>query len=234
MNSHETITLIRTSKSSATLTLSNPARRNAISKQTALEFAEAAERLSEWDVAAVRLDAEGPAFCAGADLADLEASAHAVDSVIDILTSTPVYWLAVVHGHVRGAGLAVMAACPRILAASSATFGLPEVGRGFFPTDLIAGQLSVLSARHAFDLAFSGEAISADEARRIGLISHTVPPETLDRAAHDELQQITEIDGEAVREGTRAWQTYARRWTPSGAGESISHRLCPTEEWSNK
>lgn len=210
MSSPDTITLTRTGDQTATVTLSNPDRRNAISERTARDLAAAVDQLVEWGATAVHLDAVGPAFCAGADLADLESSARAVDEVLDLLTAAPVYWLATVRGHVRGAGMAVLAACPRVLATETSTFGLPEVARGFFPTDLMQGQASVVGARRAFDLAFSGQAISAHEAERIGLVSRAVAEDRVDDEARAELEQIAAIDPVALRDGVRAWQTRAR------------------------
>lgn len=210
MSSRDTVALIQTSETSATLTLTNPDRRNAIGPDTAADIAWAMEAIIDWGVTTVRLEAEGPAFCAGADLADLDASARAVDVVVDLLTTTPVYFLAVVRGHVRGAGLALLAACPRVLAGAEATFGLPEIGRGFFPTALIDGQARRIGARNAFALAFSGQPVSAGEAERIGLVSRAVDTDDLDAVVDAELRVIGAAVPDAIREGVGAWQGYAR------------------------
>ena len=210
MSSPEVIKLRRTSDSTAVLTLARPERRNAINTQMAEEFAEAVTKIEEWGVLVATIDAEGPAFCAGVDLAELETGGAALDSVVESVLAAPVHWTAVVQGAARGGALAILAACPRVLAGASATFGLPELSKGFFPADLMSSQVASLGARQAFDLAFQAAPIDATSALRIGLVSEVVPDDELDDHAASLTRALASANHDGLRVGIAAWQATVR------------------------
>ncbi|MCB2043225.1 MAG: cyclohexa-1,5-dienecarbonyl-CoA hydratase [Rhodoferax sp.] len=133
---------------------------------------------------AVLLDAEGPHFSFGASVeehlpdrcAAMLASLHAL---VLAMLEFPAPILVAVRGQCLGGGLEVALAGGPIFAASDAVFGQPEMKLGVF-----APAASVLlpyrvNQPAAEDLLFSGRAIGAAEANRIGLV-HTVfdDPET--------------------------------------------------------
>lgn len=215
MSSPEVIKLRRTSDSIAIVTLARPERRNAINTQLAVEFSDAVETIKEWGVPVAILDAEGPAFCAGVDLAELETGGAALDSVLGSLLAAPVHWTAAVQGAARGGALAILASCPHVVAGSSATFGLPELSKGFFPADLMSAQVARLGARAAFELAFSAAPIDATEARRIGLVSDVVADGELSDRALARTTALATADLDALRVGVAAWQVVVRESTPT-------------------
>jgi enoyl-CoA hydratase/carnithine racemase len=210
VSSPEVIKLRRASHSTAVVTLARPERRNAINAQMAAEFAEAVMMIEQWGVHVALLDAEGPAFCAGVDLAELETGGAALDSMVESVLTAPVHWTAVVQGAARGGALAILAACPRVLSGTSATFGLPELSKGFFPADLMSSQVASLGARRAFDLAFRAAPIDATEAFRIGLISEVVADDELDDHASAATTALATADLDGLRVGIAAWQAVVR------------------------
>jgi enoyl-CoA hydratase/carnithine racemase len=210
VSSLEVVRLRRTSDTTARLTLTRPARRNAINAQLATEFAQAVTTIEEWGVHVAILDAEGPAFCAGVDLSELDTGGASLKSVVESILSSPVHWTAVVQGAARGGALEVLAACPRVLAGTSATFGLPELSKGFFPTDLMRSQIASLGMRRAFGLAFSATPIDAAQALRMGLISDVVADHQLAEHASDLARALATVDAEGLRAGISLWQSVVR------------------------
>jgi enoyl-CoA hydratase/carnithine racemase len=194
----------------ARVTLARAGRRNAIDEVFADEFESVCAELDRQQLRVGVLDAEGPAFCAGADLGDLEASARAVDRVLDILGHAPIYWTAVVDGAVRGAGVALLCLCPRVVATPTSTFGLPELAKGFFPGDLMPSQVVALGLRNAFGLAFSAKPLSAAEAHRQGWVSAVVEADGLYPEAEAEAARLASYRQEAVLDGVRLWQRFVR------------------------
>ncbi len=207
MSSSETVALRRESDSTAVLTLTRPERRNAVNAQLADELAQAVATIETWGVLVATLDAQGPAFCAGVDLAELETGGAALDLVVETMVTAPIHWTAVVQGAARGGALAILAACPRVLCGASATFGLPELSKGLFPADLIAGQVAAMGRRAAFDLAFSAAPVDAAEAWRIGIVSRIVPDDELATSAVEAAAAMATADRDAVRVGVAAWQS---------------------------
>ncbi|MGM7668066.1 enoyl-CoA hydratase/isomerase family protein [Microbacterium sp. A93] len=199
----------------ARLTLARTAQRNAVNKQLADEVTAAVETFGERGVRIAIIDAEGPAFCAGADLNDLVEGGAAVEQIVKTLTDIPIHWTAVVSGAVRGAGLSILAACPRVLVTPDSTYGLPEISRGFFPTDLIGELASIAGARPAFNLAFRGMPISADAALSIGLVSDIVAADKLESLVESSSAELLAVDPSALRTGVELWQARARALAPS-------------------
>lgn len=194
----------------ARVTLTRSARRNAINAQMAAEFAQVALSLEEQGITVAVLDAEGPAFCAGADLGELGTAGAAVDSIVKSLLSVPIHWTAAVAGAARGAALSVLAACPRVFATPNASFGLPELAKGFFPAEVINSQVAVIGARRAYELAFRAQAIDATEAMSIGLISEIIALDELENRLDAETTTLASADPEEIRVGVRLWQAHAR------------------------
>lgn len=206
----ELIRLTPPGPGAARLTLARAARRNAVNRQLADEVTSAVDALHERGATVAIIDAEGPAFCAGADLEDLVEGGAAVVQVIQALTAAPIHWTAVVSGAVRGAGLSILAACPRVVVTPDSTFGLPEISRGFFPADLIGELSSIAGARAAFDLAFRGAPISAHDALSMGLVSDIVAADELETSVQSAVAELLAVDQSALRQGVELWQTRAR------------------------
>lgn len=91
--------------------------------------------------------------------------------------------IARVNGHAVGGGFEMVLGCDIIVAAESATFGLPEARVGRMPLD---GGMTLLQRQVPFHLAMgvllTGKRISAAEAFRIGLVNEVVPRAELDAA----------------------------------------------------
>jgi methylglutaconyl-CoA hydratase len=151
-------------------------------------FAEAAAAES---VHVVLLRGEGPDFCAGADLTQLERIASGegpLDNLADAARLGELFVrmrrlekpiVAAVHGNAIAGGAGLATACDIILAAEDAVFGYPEVHLGFVPAMVMALLRRAAGEKLAFALVARGDRIDAGEARRIGLVAQTFPATTL-------------------------------------------------------
>lgn len=124
-------------------------------------------------------------FCAGMDLKAFAAGEDIslVAAGMNILTSCPKPIIAAVNGHALAGGFEVMMKCDLVVAAENARFGIPEVKRGL----VAAGGGTRLPRRIplqvALEMGLTGEPISAERAKELGLVNRVVPAaEVLDTA----------------------------------------------------
>lgn len=177
------------------LTMNRPDRRNALTPEMLVRFADAWQMADEDDsILAVIVTGSGDvAYCAGGDLADGWMSGEMTDEQARIqarvasdpgitgrgllLThqcSKPI--IAVVNGQCMGGGCEMLQSTDVRIAEAHATFGVPEVRRG-----LIAGAGSTMRLKRqipyavAMDMLLTGRILDAEEALRWGLVSHLVP-----------------------------------------------------------
>jgi enoyl-CoA hydratase/carnithine racemase len=183
----------------STVTLANPARRNALSYQMLAELRDALQEVGRTDAAGVLLAAEGPVFSAGHDFRDVAARDYA--GVRDLLVlcadlmhtiqSVPQVVLARVHALATAGGCQLVASCDLAIAAESAAFAVPGGKGGWFcHTPMVAVARNV-GRKRAMQLALTGETIDAATAAEWGLINAAVPDEELDKACLDLLDRAT-------------------------------------------
>jgi methylglutaconyl-CoA hydratase len=182
--------LVALADGALTLTLNRPDKRNAIDTGMIEALHEALDR-AELDAAVrvVVVCGAGPDFCAGADLAELLASAdrpvdeqraqaRRLGEVFVRIRELPKPVLAVVHGRALAGGCGLATACDLVLARADAQLGYPEVRRGFVPAMVMAMLRRAVGEKAAFDLVATGRILSAEEARALGLVSRVLAAET--------------------------------------------------------
>jgi methylglutaconyl-CoA hydratase len=171
------------------LWLNRPEKRNALNGALVDALAEAlrdAEARSE--VRVIVLRGEGPDFCAGADLVELErvtamgegaslADAQRLGSLLLQMRRHPRPIVAAVQGKALAGGCGLATACDLILASAEAELGYPEVHLGFVPAMVMAILRKRLTEGRAFELVALGNRIPASEALRIGLVNRIFPTE---------------------------------------------------------
>lgn len=150
------------------------------------------------DVRAVVLTGTGRGFCAGADLratgAGRERAAgdvartlrlgaqRLIAAVLDC--EKPV--IAAVNGTAAGLGAHLAFACDLVLAAESARFIEVFVRRGLVPDGGGAYLLPrLVGPQRAKELMFFGDALTAADAERLGLVNRVLPDGELDKTAHE-------------------------------------------------
>jgi 2-(1,2-epoxy-1,2-dihydrophenyl)acetyl-CoA isomerase len=176
----------------ATVRLDRPAARNALNQQLKSELSDVIALVAhDPGVRAVRLTGNGPAFCAGGDITEMDpdrtpdaARTRMRNIVRDIylpLAQLEKPVVAAVNGHAHGAGVSLALATDIVVASDTAILSLAFARVGVVPD---SGALYFLSRQlgrnQAKELLFTGRRLSADEAREAGLINRVVP--------HDELE----------------------------------------------
>jgi len=218
-----------TDKNIATLTLNRPLTHNAFDDQLIRDLMAAVRSLEQKpQVRAVLLTANGPSFCAGADLQwmkrtagysqpDNQREAEDLAGVMRRLSILPKPTIAVVQGAAYGGGVGLVAACDIAIAAESATFSFSEVKLGLIPSVISPYVINAIGARAARRYFLTGERFSAAEAHRLGLVHEVVPLDTLTRRS--------EMLVESLLEGGPRAQTEAKRLVADVAGKPIDSAI---------
>ena len=190
----------------ATITLNRPERRNALDLAMCEGLVAAAHAAAADDsVCLVFVRANGPAFCAGADLKERQGmSVHQVRerrikgfAAYATLEALPMPAVAVVQGPAIGSGCEISAACDFIVATPDATFATPEALRGTVGATQRLPR--VLGKRLAKDLMFTGRRLSAEEALRHGLVARVVPADELEAVLDGIARAVVDAPPQSLR-----------------------------------
>lgn len=163
------------------------------------------------------LRAEGKMFSAGVDVAD-----HTPDKVGEMiplfdrtcraLANFPVPTLAVVHGHALGGGCELVLCCDLAVMAEGAKIGQPEIQLAAIAPVAAMRLPQLIGYRNAADILFTGRALTADEALKMGLVNAVVPAEQLERWVEDKVIQLTGLSRVALTMTKRALQLGFSAW----------------------
>jgi methylglutaconyl-CoA hydratase len=174
------------------ITINRPDTRNAFDETLIAELTRAfAQAGASADVRAVVLAANGPAFCAGANLnwmrraADFTREQNLQDAaglaaMLRAIHDCPKPVIARVQGDAYAGGMGLVAACDMALAAEGAHFCLSEVKIGLLPSTISPYVIRAMGARAAQRYFLTAERFSAAEALRIGLVHEVAAPDALD------------------------------------------------------
>ena len=202
----ESLTILEVADGAALLTLNRPEKRNALSSVLRQEIGARLDELAENDgVRAVVLTGAGSVFCAGFDRSEFsgggmaEVFAEAMEYHRRVYTfSKPL--IAAVNGPALGGGCDLAAMCDFRLAATSASFGQPQVRFGAAAAyDLMR---AVLGAGAAREMCLTGRTYAVEEALRIGLVNRVLAPEDLLDAARTLARDVASLP-EGVSEGAK-------------------------------
>ncbi|MGC8720514.1 MAG: enoyl-CoA hydratase/isomerase family protein [Thermodesulforhabdaceae bacterium] len=174
----------------AILTINRPKSLNALNPQTLEEIDRAIDEVEKNDKIKVLVitGAGEKAFVAGADITEfpkmnpLQAYKFAEkgQNVFFRLEQLPKPVIACVNGFALGGGCELAMSCDFIYASDKAKFGQPEINLGIIPGFGGTQRLARLVGRaKAKELCMTGEMISAEEARNIGLVAKVFPAESL-------------------------------------------------------
>jgi len=112
--------------------------------------------------------------------------------------------VAVVDGPALGGGCELVAGCDIVIASPAARFGLPEIKLGVFPPVAAVLLPRVVGERRARELLLTGEIFDAQEARRLGLVSHVVESAQLEARLQEVLSKLRELSAPALEMTRRA------------------------------
>jgi methylglutaconyl-CoA hydratase len=184
--SYQTLDIARSDKT-ATVTLNRPDVRNAFNETTIAEITQAFRELgADAEVRAIVLAANGPAFCAGADLnwmkkmagythEENRADAIQLAEMLRTIYLCPKPVVAKVQGDCYAGGMGLVAACDVVVAVDEANFCLSEVKLGLIPATISPYVIKAMGENAARRYFLTAERFSAAEAARIGFVHVVVP-----------------------------------------------------------
>lgn len=166
----------------ARLTISNPAKRNALDREILDALA---AMLPALDARCVLLTGAGSVFSAGYDIADLapdrlaeeaaELVAHPFQAALEALDAVAVPVVAALNGHAIGGGLELALACDLRVAAAGARFGMPPGRLGLVYSHTgVRRFLDAVGAARTRELFLTAKLIDAGTAAAWGLVNEVV------------------------------------------------------------
>jgi len=160
--------------------------------------------------------AEGKAFSVGVEVADhlgdkAEHMIRVFHGIFRGMDALGVPSLAVVQGAALGGGCELATYCDMVLASDNARFGQPEIQVGVFPPIAALAFPRMVGRKKAMELVLSGEAVSAQEAKEIGLVNKVVPADRLEAEAEAWASRFAKLSGVVLRMARKAvvegWDT---------------------------
>jgi len=185
----------------ASIALNRPEKLNAFDATMHEELYDAlAEAAEDHQVRCIVLRGEGRGFSAGADLAQIIQNADgdpdlgeylrgSYSRLVTRMVETPKPIIAALHGPVYGAGVGIALACDLRIAAERAKFSVAFIKIGLMPDAGVTFFLPrIVGLGRAIEMSMLGDAVDADEALRIGLVSKV----TADDSLAEESQALAE------------------------------------------
>src|ERR1700731_2236246 len=179
----------------ATITLSRPEKRNAVTATMIAELQTALDAIEKNHATrVVILTGAGTCFCAGMDLEMLAAIAkqspaenqedsRRIAKMLRRIWSFPRPMIAAVNGAAYAGGCGIATLCDFTLAVPEAKFGYTEVKIGFLPAIVSVFLTRQIGDKRSRDLLLTGRMITAAEAKELGMVNEIVEPDRLmDRA----------------------------------------------------
>jgi enoyl-CoA hydratase/carnithine racemase len=174
----------------AWLQLDGADRLNAIGTKTYTDLAAAIHSLEQRDsVRAVVVHGAGRAFCAGADIAEMQtfgsrddfaAFIHGFTDALDVIVASPLPVIAAIHGSALGGGLELAMACDLRVATPAARLGLPEAKLGVLPGAGGTQRLPrLIPVGVATEMLMLGNFIDGERAYALGLVNRLSDADTL-------------------------------------------------------
>src|SRR5215469_3275465 len=200
----------------ATITMNNPKRRNALSLKHMLELTAAFREVGESNALGVILAANGPAFSAGHDFADVvdrdlvavRKLLRVCTTLMDTIQEIPQPVLARVHALATAAGCQLVATCDLAIASLDAGFATPGGKGGWFCTTPMVAVSRNIGRKRALEMLLTGDVIDAQTAADWGLINRAVPAAQLVEESQHLLEAATR--GSFISKGIGKQAYYAQ------------------------
>jgi enoyl-CoA hydratase/carnithine racemase len=189
------------------LTLARAERRNALNEELAFGLVGHLEQAqSDPTIGAVLLDAEGPVFCAGMDLDEVQGEDAAVRTAIHQKLFSCGAWsrkpvIVAVQGPALGGGVGLVANAHVAIAAQGVSFGLTEIRVGMWPFVIFRSVATAIGERRALELSLTGRVFDLPQAVQFGLIHEVTPAFELDDRATAVAQQISQASPSTIAAG---------------------------------
>jgi len=173
----------------ATLTLTRPERRNALSLALMTDLIISLDRVaSDRSIRAVILAGAGKVFCSGHDLSEMTGrNVNDYRHIFDVCTqlmqriqSIPQPVIAQVHGVATAAGCQLVCTCDLAIASENAAFATPGVRIGLFCTTPMVALTRAIGRKRAMEMLLTGRMVDAATAAEWGIVNRVVPAADLE------------------------------------------------------
>jgi 2-(1,2-epoxy-1,2-dihydrophenyl)acetyl-CoA isomerase len=222
------------------LTLNRPDTMNALNAgisqgiQSALD-----ETKYNDDIKVIVLTGNGRGFCAGADLStggpagggpkepgrSLMVDKHGPAGMVEALAACNVPLIGAINGSAAGAGFGLSLCMDIRIASSQARMGTIFIKRGVGPDWGTSYWLpKLVGIPKAFELLYSGELLTAEEALKVGLVNRVVP--------HESLMEEALAYARMIASGPPIAYTYTRRSVVQGIHNDLDRQL--VLEWTQQ
>ena len=183
----------------AVITLNRPERKNPLTFDSYAELRDTFRALVGVDtVRVVVLTGAGKSFCAGGDLAWMQAQREAepearvaesmkLATMLYALNQLPKPLIGAVQGNAFGGGLGLMSVCDVAVGVETAKFGFTETRLGLIPANIgpyVVARMGEARVRRVF---MSSRIFDAQEAIALGLLARAVPADDLASAVEAEV-----------------------------------------------
>jgi len=208
----------------AVLTLNRPEARNSLSEGLIAELHAALDQIRDDNsVRAVVIAANGAAFSAGHDMKEMTARRsdgdrgrayfaelmNACSAMMQAVVHLPKPVVAAVQGVATAAGCQLVASCDLAVASEAAGFATPGVDIGLFCSTPMVALSRNVPRKQAMEMLLTGEPISAETARQIGLVNRVVPAGSEREAAIALAQKVALKSAYTVKLGKEAFYRQA-------------------------
>ena len=199
----------------ARLTLNRPGQYNALSENMMDSLQTELDTIAEdKSVRVVILASAGEAFCAGHDLKEMRARPEheyyeflfkKCSRMMLSMVRLPQPIIARVHGVATAAGCQLVANSDLAVAASNARFGTSGINVGLFCMTPSVAVTRNVQRKKAFEMLFTGDLLTAEEALAAGLVNQVTPPDEIDGALERLCCSILGKSQAAVEAGKRVF-----------------------------
>jgi len=204
----------------AYILLNSPDTLNSLSDEMLGALTKEFEKLkNDKKIRAVVLEGAGKAFCAGHNLKEMTKGRKAEDGgkayfldlfkrcarMMMLIQKLPQPVIAKVHGIATAAGCQLVATCDLAIAEKSTKFGVNGVNIGLFCSTPMVALSRNITRKKAFEMLTTGDFISAEQAKTLGLINRVVEIENFDLETEKLAEQIASKLGVAVKIGKEAF-----------------------------
>ena len=208
----------------AILTLNRPDARNSLSQELIADLHAALDAISDdTSFRAVVIAASGSAFSAGHDLKEMtarradadrghaffEGMMTACSAMMQAIVMLPKPVIAAVQGVATAAGCQLVASCDLAVASQDARFATPGIDIGLFCSTPMVALSRNVPRKQAMEMLLTGDMVSAERAREIGLINRVVAAGTERDAAIALAQQIAAKSAHTIKIGKEAFYRQA-------------------------
>jgi len=208
----------------AVITFNRPETRNTLSEEAIAGLHAALDEIgADKTIRALVIAAKGPAFSSGHDLKQLTSHRSDADggrayfartmtacsAMMQAIVRLPKPVIAAVQGIATAAGCQLVASCDLAVASEEARFATSGINNGLFCSTPMVALSRNVPCKQALEMLFTGDMISAERAREIGLVNHVVAAGRERDAAIALAEKIARRSAYAIKLGKEAFYRQA-------------------------